>query len=73
MENKKAIGAFWKKMSAKGTVFYSGIIEVEGKKIPLVMFENRKQKDTQPDLQVYLSEPKKQEAKVAVEVKDIVF
>lgn len=53
----KSIGAFWTKTSSKGNKYYSGNIEIDGKKIPLVAFDNtHKQKENQPDIQIYLSE-----------------
>ncbi len=59
MEKKKSIGAFWKKVSKNLTEYYSGNIEIDGKRINLVMFVNTaKKEDKHPDLQVYLSEPK---------------
>jgi len=64
----KSIGAFWKKESKAGKVYYSGNIEIAGNKIPLVMFENtRKEKETQPDLQIFISEPRKGTAKIIKE------
>lgn len=53
---QKSIGAFWKKISVKGTNYMSGNIEINGKKIQLVVFENKKEKENQPDYKIYLSE-----------------
>lgn len=55
---KKSIGAFWKQMSKSGKAYYSGNIEIAGKKIQLVAFDNANKQGKQPDIQVYLSEPK---------------
>lgn len=49
------IGALWKKTSAKGTVFLSGVID--GKNV--VAFENKdKRSEKQPDYRVLLSRPR---------------
>lgn len=59
MEKEKSIGAFWKKQSANGNEYYSGNIEIDGKKIYLVAFNNtRKQTENQPDIQIYISKKK---------------
>lgn len=57
-KEKKSIGAFWKNVSANMNEYYSGNIEIGGQKYPLVMFINKNKKDKQPDLHIYLSEPK---------------
>ena len=56
MENK-SIGALWVKTSAKGNKFYSGNIEIDGKKIMLVAFDNKKESENQPDIRIYESQP----------------
>ena len=57
MEKQKSIGAFWVKTSNKGNKFYSGNIEIDGKKIMLVAFDNKKEKENQPDIRIYESQP----------------
>jgi uncharacterized protein (DUF736 family) len=65
----KSIGAFWIKTSAKGVKYYSGNIEIDGKKIQLVAFDNtRKEKENQPDIQIYLSEKREVKEEVEKEV-----
>lgn len=60
MAENKSIGAFWLKTSGKGNKYYSGSIEIGGKRYFLAMFKNnRKTKENQPDLQIFLSEKKK--------------
>ena len=64
MENK-SIGAFWKKTSASGNKYWSGTIEIDGKKIQIVAFPNeRKSKDIQPDVNIYLSKKREEVATV---------
>lgn len=54
---KQSVGAFWKKTSSSGLEYLSGSIESEGEKKYIVVFKNtKKNKETQPDYQVYLSE-----------------
>lgn len=56
---ERPIGALWLKMSNNGKKFYSGNIEIEGKKIQIVAFPNDyKTKENQPDIQILLSKPK---------------
>ncbi len=56
MKNQ-SIGAFWEKTSANGLDYLSGVIEIEDKKYYLAVFKNtRKDKDNQPDYNIYLSE-----------------
>jgi len=51
----KSIGAFWKKTSKKGNIFYSGNVEVNGQKVKITMFpNNRKTEDRHPDFNIYL-------------------
>jgi len=52
-----SIGALWQKSGKKGT-WFSGSIEVEGKKIPLVVFKNDyKKEDKHPDYKIFISDP----------------
>lgn len=51
-----AIGALWIKQSKKGTQYMSGNIEIDGKKIAIVCFANKKTKDNQPDYRILPSE-----------------
>lgn len=54
-------GAFWSKVSKAGVDYFSGELTLDGKKIKVVMFSNtKKEKANQPDLQMYLSEEKKE-------------
>lgn len=46
----------WKKESKKGTNYYSGKIKLGDKEYNLAIFKNNKEKDTQPDLMLYLNE-----------------
>lgn len=53
----KSIGAFWEYMSKSGKKYWKG--NIDGKKY--IMYENGyKEKDTQPDLKVYLDVPKEE-------------
>ena len=54
--SKREIGAFWTRESSKGK-YLSGSIELEGKKVKVVMFPNRyKDNDKKPDYVLYLSQ-----------------
>ena len=56
---EREIGAFWKRESSNQK-FLSGKIEIEGKKMEVVMFTNNfKEKDNQPDYRLYLSEDRR--------------
>jgi uncharacterized protein (DUF736 family) len=59
------IGALWNKQSAKGFSYMSGLIEIDGKKISIVLFKTREKKsDKSPDWNILLSKPmQKQEEK----------
>ena len=62
MEKKKSIGALWEKTSKSGTKYFSGVFESGDQKTNIVIFQNsRKEKDNQPDWQIFLSEPKPQQ------------
>lgn len=52
---EREIGAFWKRESSSQK-FLSGKIEVEGKKLEVILFTNKyKEKDNQPDYRLFLS------------------
>jgi uncharacterized protein (DUF736 family) len=56
---KKELGALWERQSKKGMTFFSGIIEINGKKTEIVAFrETNKKNEKQPDWRIYESEPK---------------
>lgn len=51
------IGALWAKSSKKG-MYYSGTLEIDGRKIPIVCFQNnRKSKPNQPDFNIMIAQP----------------
>jgi len=62
-EKKKSIGALWENVSkTTGKEYLSGHIEINGEKIPLIVFKNSyKKADKQPDYQMYLKEDKPRE------------
>lgn len=56
-KNDRSIGALWAKSSKRG-MYFSGNIEIDGKKIPLVVFQNnRKSKPNQPDYNIMIAQP----------------
>jgi len=66
MEKQKSLGALWTKTSASGKVYYSGNLELDGKKMYIVGFKNEnKTNENQPDISIYESKPleKKEEVK----------
>lgn len=52
------LGALWAKKSEKGFSFFSGTLNIDDRKIPIVVFPNRDKSGNQPDWNIYLSEPK---------------
>ena len=61
----KRIGALWLKTSKDGETFYSGVIKDLRGDIPIVVFKNtRKEKETQPDFNIVLSEGRKESVSV---------
>lgn len=57
-EKNQSIGALWEKQSKKGT-WFSGQIEIEGEKIPIVVFKNDyKKEDKHPDWKIFISQPR---------------
>lgn len=57
-EKQKPIGFLRNKTSKKGINFLTGSIEVNGEKIPLVVFQNTKKfSEDSPDYSMYVSQP----------------
>ncbi|MDB4314594.1 DUF736 domain-containing protein [bacterium] len=55
--DKLEIGALWKRQSKANNPYYSGKLEVDGKKYEVVCFPNtNKKEDKHPDVRIYLSE-----------------
>ena len=53
MADNNRIGALWKKRTRDGKQFLAGNIEVDGKKIPIVVFANdRKTEERFPDYNI---------------------
>lgn len=69
-EKDKSIGALWQKQSQKGT-WFSGNIEVDGKKYQIVAFPNNyKTEDKHPDFRILQAEPKTEVVRVEKEPED---
>lgn len=63
-KNDRSIGALWAKSSKKG-MYYSGTLEIDGRKIPIVCFQNyRKSKPNQPDFNIMIAQPMGERAPV---------
>jgi uncharacterized protein (DUF736 family) len=57
MSEKKSIGALWAHVSNGGKKYLSGSIEIDGKKVNIVVFDNAyKKEDKHPDFTIFLSE-----------------
>lgn len=58
MSDMQELGALWRKTSKSGNPFYSGDLALPGgEKIKVIAFDNdRKTKESQPDIRIYLSE-----------------
>lgn len=62
---EKSVGALWSKKSGKGADFFTGNIEIEGVKHPIVVFYNaKKDKENQPDWHIYHSKPREERENV---------
>lgn len=59
---EKSIGALWNKQAKNGSSYMTGNIEVNGAKINVVVFFNKKSKESQPDYQIYVSKPLEQKS-----------
>lgn len=49
----KRIGSLWANISGKGQEYFTGIIEIDGKKHKVIVFQNTYCKDTQPDFAIF--------------------
>lgn len=50
----KSVGAFWLKTGKEGNKFYSGEVEIHGKKYSGFLFSNKKDKPNHCDVRLYL-------------------
>jgi uncharacterized protein (DUF736 family) len=62
-QEKKELGALWKRKSKSNETYLSGVIKLNvlgiDKEIPIVGFSNKfKTQDNHPDVRIYLSEPR---------------
>lgn len=58
MENN-SLGALWINESKAGNKYMAGQIEVDGKKIKIVVFKNKfKEEEKHPDYRIFPSQPK---------------
>ena len=51
------IGSLWEKTSKTGMTFYSGNITINGVQTAIVVFPNKKSKETHPDFVIQESTP----------------
>jgi len=57
-DGNNRIGSLWVKTSKGGTRYMSGIINVGGQEIRVVVFRNKqKRSDKSPDMSVFISKP----------------
>lgn len=57
-QEEKSIGALWQKQSKNGANYFSGSIEIDEKKISIVVFKNKfKEQDKHPDWKIFISTP----------------
>jgi hypothetical protein len=57
---ENSIGGLWIKESPKGK-FFSGQIEIDGKKTSIVIFKNSyKEQEKHPDYKIFLSKPREE-------------
>ena len=69
MENKN-IGGLWKKTTLQGLEYFSGNVEIGGKKIHIAAFpNNRKQNPKSPDYNILLSDYKPQGKRATTETR----
>jgi hypothetical protein len=51
-------GAFWEKVSGKGDKYYSGVLDIDDKKVDVVLFIQKvKKTEKSPDLTLIESKP----------------
>lgn len=57
MSNLEKIGAFWTKTDKKGVVYFTGNLELDGKKIKAQIFKNgyKKEGSNEPDYRIFMS------------------
>ena len=61
---QKSIGAFWLKTSKKGEKYMSGVVEINGAKVDLIVFKNKQKKEEkQPDYRIFLKEKREYQAR----------
>ncbi len=61
MEKAKSIGGLWSKTSAKNQPYFSGNVEIDGKKTYIVAFFNSDKKNPkEPDYRILESKPLEQ-------------
>jgi uncharacterized protein (DUF736 family) len=61
MEKQKSIGGLWSKTSSKNQPYFSGNIEIDGKKTYIVAFFNSDKKNQkEPDYRILESKPLEQ-------------
>lgn len=64
MSKERKIGALWEKESAKGTRFLSGELLINGKKVPIIVFQTpeewRNEGNRRPDWEILKQEENSQ-------------
>ena len=70
--NKK-IGALWFKTAKDGSRFMSGELEIDNRKIQIVVFKNTKQTEKQPDYRILESAPRPEADPNEIDLNDIPF
>ena len=59
--SKRKIGALWSKKASEGQEYLTGVLSDLRGDIQIVVFQNEKKTDNQPDYDILLSEPKEED------------
>ena len=67
-------GALWKHESKAGETYLSGVVEIDGKKVDIVVFKNKyKEEPKHPDYRIFPSTPQGEQQPVEAKEDDIPF
>lgn len=70
-KDENELGVLWEKQTATGNKWFSGILEIDGQKINIVVFSNNGKSEKAPTHRILKSKPRENKEEVKTEYPEV--